>query len=292
MTTTDILGLRLPAETEYYSLANHWNYNSTKLEEYAESLTGSTGIVTGLQAAVGALAGGVHLRGAVNYYADLPATPSEGDAYTVLYTGTSGTTPLGVEYAWASYNNTPQWVPIGVDPSVYARQADLEAVRAALIEQIDNGPKNIADGRHADTTTGGVAFDFADDGTCTATGTASDHKATSAIMLTVCTFTPEADKQYVASGCPFSGSNNTFAMRVTTASDSTIVWETGTGAIFTPSSSDPLTIKFSIKTGTVVDGLAFRPMICSKAAWDISQAFVPYRPSWDAMWAAIQALQA
>lgn len=161
---------------------------------------------------------------------------------------------------------------------------------AALIELVDGGAKNIADGRHADTTTGGVAFVFADDGTCTATGTQTDHKATSAIMLSVCTFTPKAGVTYVVSGCPTGGSNNTYAMRVTTASDSTIVWETGSGASFTPSTNDPLTIKFSIKSGTVCDGLIFQTMVCTEAAWNISHAFAPYCPSLPALYAMIQAL--
>lgn len=156
------------------------------------------------------------------------------------------------------------------------RISNLESAAALLI---DSGAKNIADGRHADTTTGGVAFDFADDGTCIATGTASDHKATSAIMLSVCTFVPESGKQYVASGCQTGGSNNTYAMRVTTASDSTVVWETGAGVSFTPSTNDPLTIKFSIKSGTVCDGLVFKPMVCTETAWNISPKFVPYSPT-------------
>lgn len=174
---------------------------------------------------------------------------------------------------------------------LYDTVNDLQNDRAALVELVDGGAKNIADGRHSDITTGGVAFDFADDGTCTATGTQTNHKATSSIMLSVCTFTPKAGVTYVVSGCPTGGSNNTFAVRVTTAADSTVVWETGSGVSFTPSTSDPLTIKFSIKSGTVCDGLVFKPMICTVADYEISQAFVPYRPSWQEMYEMIQALQ-
>lgn len=79
---------------------------------------------------IASLSGGVHLRGAVNYYSNLPNDPEEGDAYTVLYTGESGTERSGIEYAWANYNSTYQWVPIGVDPSVYAK-ADLSNVPSA-----------------------------------------------------------------------------------------------------------------------------------------------------------------
>lgn len=60
-------------------------------------------------------------RGAVDYYSDLSGitSPEPGDAYTVKYKGTSGTTPEGTEYAWGEYEGTPQWIAIGPDMSQY-----------------------------------------------------------------------------------------------------------------------------------------------------------------------------
>lgn len=60
-------------------------------------------------------------RGAVDYYSDLSeiTSPEPGDAYTVKYKGTSGTTPDGTEYAWGEYEGTPQWIAIGPDMSQY-----------------------------------------------------------------------------------------------------------------------------------------------------------------------------
>jgi len=60
-------------------------------------------------------------RGAVDYYSDLSGitSPEPGDAYTVKYKGTSGTTPDGTEYAWGEYEGTPQWIAIGPDMSQY-----------------------------------------------------------------------------------------------------------------------------------------------------------------------------
>lgn len=52
MTTSEYLGLRLPDPEDYYSLENHWNYNSEKIDQYAASLTGASGVVTLLQVAV------------------------------------------------------------------------------------------------------------------------------------------------------------------------------------------------------------------------------------------------
>lgn len=49
---------------------------------------------------VQALMGGVHYKGEVNYYNNLPNDAEEGDAYTVKYSGTSGSDPDGGEYVW------------------------------------------------------------------------------------------------------------------------------------------------------------------------------------------------
>lgn len=104
----------------------------TLLNDIASAIGDSTLTATleEIRTMIASLSGGVHLRGAVNYYSNLPNDPEEGDAYTVLYTGESGTERSGIEYAWANYNNTFQWVPIGVDPSVYAK-ADLSNVPSA-----------------------------------------------------------------------------------------------------------------------------------------------------------------
>ena len=72
-------------------------------------------------ATIAPLLGGVHYRGSVNYFNDLPSNPQEGDAYTVKYSGTSGTTPDGTEYVWGLDNddNTYKW--IGFSPDTYSK---------------------------------------------------------------------------------------------------------------------------------------------------------------------------
>lgn len=49
---------------------------------------------------VQALMGGVRYKGEVTYYNNLPNDAEEGDAYTVKYSGTSGSDPDGGEYVW------------------------------------------------------------------------------------------------------------------------------------------------------------------------------------------------
>lgn len=45
-----------------------------------------------------------------------------------------------------------------------------------------------------------------------------------------------------------------------------------------------------VEAGTAVD-VTFKPMICTKAAWDISQTYQPYRPSYQALYEMVLALQ-
>lgn len=72
-------------------------------------------------ATIAPLLGGVHYRGSVNYFNNLPSNPAEGDAYTVKYSGTSGTSPDGTEYVWAldTDDNTYKW--IGFSPDTYTK---------------------------------------------------------------------------------------------------------------------------------------------------------------------------
>ena len=72
-------------------------------------------------ATIAPLLGGVHYRGSVNYFDNLPSNPAEGDAYTVKYSGSSGTSPDGTEYVWAldTDDNTYKW--IGFSPDTYTK---------------------------------------------------------------------------------------------------------------------------------------------------------------------------
>lgn len=61
---------------------------------------------------LGRVATGFNWLGAVKYYSDLPASANEGDAYTVMYEGTNGSTVDGTEYAWGQLDDTAQWIPV------------------------------------------------------------------------------------------------------------------------------------------------------------------------------------
>lgn len=80
-----------------------------------------------------AAAAGLKYKGAVNYYNDLPNDAEIGDAYTVLYAGSSGTVPDGTEYVWGELNGTAQWIDFSKDSYTKAEVDALLAAKQALI---------------------------------------------------------------------------------------------------------------------------------------------------------------
>ena len=63
------------------------------------------------------LMGGVHYKGSVSYYNDLPNNAEEGDSYTVKYAGTSGSVEDGTEYTWGydTDSQTFAWISFSKD---------------------------------------------------------------------------------------------------------------------------------------------------------------------------------
>ena len=71
---------------------------------------------------------GILYKGAVNYYNDLPGNAAIGDCYSVLYEGTSGSTPSGAEYIWGKVNDAAaaEWIQLGkdIDLTDYVKNTD------------------------------------------------------------------------------------------------------------------------------------------------------------------------
>ena len=306
MTETSYLGLKKPDPQDYYDVGD-WNDNSDTLDAFAEGLAGDGGVLQQMQSAIAALAGGVHLKGAVNYYTDLPATgQSEGDAYTVLYSGTSGADPLGVEYVWATYNNTAQWIPLGVDPTYYAKAADLATETAArqsadtkqtdaLAYIIDNGPKNVANWVASTETITDVTFTVNADRTVTTTASgAVAARRQKALNFTIPASLPAGT--YVLSGCPAggaSGSTTRYCLYIWDSTSNSRISQndTGSGVTFewNPDPTHSYNITIDIRSGSNPNGLVFKPMISAEEAHKISDAYKPYAPSNAELYAMIQA---
>lgn len=190
-----------------------------------------------------------------------------------------------------------------IDAALHEQAVDIgeaeeseAADRAALVEIIDSGPKNRLTFKDLDmikaqntggTWTGnvyefrGVTYTVNSDFTVSANGTATGGNA-NLILSPQGGFSIEPGS-WILSGCPSGGSSSTYNIAIAgTASD------VGSTAEFTSCSS--VITRIYILEGTRVDNLTFKPMICSKAAWDISQAYQPYRPSYQEMYDMILAL--
>jgi len=108
------------------------------------------------------LMGGVHYRGSVSYYDDLPANPAEGDSYTVKYAGSTGSVEDGTEYTWGYDTDTSDYAWISFSKDAYSKaetdvllsgkqailsQAQLNAVNSGIdsakVEQIETNKNNI-----------------------------------------------------------------------------------------------------------------------------------------------------
>jgi len=110
------------------------------------------------------LMGGVHYRGSVNYYADLPNNAQEGDSYTVKYAGTSGSIADGTEYTWGYDTDLEDYAWISFSKDAYSKaetdallsgkqatlsQAQLNAVNSGIdsekVAQIATNVSDISD---------------------------------------------------------------------------------------------------------------------------------------------------
>lgn len=189
----------------------------------------------------------------------------------------------------------------GIESEQESHGAALDEDRAALVEIVDSGAKNVlnyteigTNSSHGSTfTNNGVTFTLNSDGSITATRTESSA-ADSSCNLRISTGSLYVDDyctgEYVLSGCPVGGGENTFSLRALRG-DTYRVTDTGDGALL-PSKESSTDIYINMLYSKDYDSaITFEPMICTKAAWDISQQYVPYRPSYDELIARIEALE-
>lgn len=156
--------------------------------------------------------------------------------------------------------------------------------RAALVELVDSGAKNkLSIGAPTSVPTGLTCVRNSDD-TYTVSGTLT---AANSISFNI----DAIEGDLVLSGCPEGGGNDTYLLRIT-KSGSQVVGsvDTGNGSnVFTMEGTGyALNIRFG--AGTYTD-VIFKPMICTKAEWDISQEYQPYRPSYQELYEMVKALQ-
>lgn len=98
------------------------------------------------------LMGGVHYRGSVSYYTDLPNDANEGDSYTVKYAGTSGSVADGTEYTWGYDTDVQDYAWISFSKDAYSK-AETDALLAEKQTQINLNTSEITGQQNATTDT-------------------------------------------------------------------------------------------------------------------------------------------
>lgn len=186
--------------------------------------------------------------------------------------------------AYINYDSTHRAVSDAEKTAWNTTTTNEAADRAALVEVVDSKDKNRLPFNNLDTIKGqnvggawadnaytwnGVTFTINEDFSITVNGTATGGNAV-LVLSEPGGFSIE-EGNWVLSGCPEGGSSSTYSISIAAT-----VSDTGASAQFT-SCSSKLTRLYIIE-GTTVSDLTFKPMICSKADWDISQKYIPNKP--------------
>ena len=229
-----------------------------------------------------AIGGGLHWKGAVSYYSNLPSDAELGDMWTVLYEGTTGTDPCGDEYAWGTLSGTEQWILIGketysktqIDDMVdgLADEINTNKNNISLLETM-NGAKNIVSISTIEKVSADDLTINVNNGIITITGTQHGN-ANIGIPVSL------TAGRYYLSGCPTGGGNNTYRvdLRVTTGGNLYVdTADTGNGFAFTVDSTVTIYYNIRIASDYTVSSLHIKPMIITKAAYDAGYTdFCPY----------------
>ena len=236
----------------------------------------------------------------------------KGDTGSGVLLTSSSETGLYVNIAvYSGYNiQNLTFKPMIIDKSVYdtgflnyqpyaksnADLTQLEATdRAELVELVDSGAKNKFDLPSLDAlkvsnssgtwsnnvyTLNNVTFTVdTTNKTISTSGTAS-----AVTQFIVESINPESTKYsgLILSGCPSGGDyDNGYSLFTANNSLQTIEKDTGDGVLV--GSTAIRYINIMCRNGTNMSGKVFKPMICTKAAFDVSPAFVPYRPDYDTL---------
>lgn len=228
----------------------------------------------------------MNFKGSVSDPGELPDEATEGDCYRVLFYAGEEHNILNKLY----YRKATTWEAIAVDSyTQYEIDTKFSKDEAALAEIIDSGAKNrlavdeLGLSQNPGTTYvhQGVTFVLNSDSTVTVTRTATGtDTAVCNLRYNGNAFylNPYCTGDYIMSGCPAGGSLDTYYLEAVNSTGATEYRKAddGTGARLTSYTGDKnIIVRIKIDKNYSPDGLIFKPMVCSKAAWDITQAFVP-----------------
>lgn len=257
-----------------------------------------------------------HLRsGTYKLVVDIKTASSNGSAIAAIYskTGTISTNNLqnktGVQvyeftisteddYGVLTKLYAGSWRMMICEADMYAKDSsyvpyslpnyDLTRLqaedRAALAEEIDAGAKNLLNNSLANgTVSQNVTATVASNGSFTLSGTASTNTDATFPLISNTQFKAGT---YVGTGCPKNGDIAKYRIDYV-VNDSTVYRDYGDGVEFTLTSAANVRAQAVVYRNTAAPSGTWYPMLCTKAAFGVSNKFVPYRPSWDVIQEAI-----
>lgn len=196
--------------------------------------------------------------------------------------------------------NTAQLAAVnsGIDSD---KVEDIDENRAALVEIVDSGAKNVVyfsevgtNSSHGTTyVSNGVTFTLNPDFSITAERTATST-VDSSCNLRIGTGSLYVDDYctggYVLSGCPEGGGESTYSLRALRGNDYRVT-DTGEGAVLPDKGANSSIYINMLVMATFEGTITFKPMICTKAAWGISQDYQPYRPPYQELYERVLTLE-
>ena len=175
----------------------------------------------------------------------------------------------------------------GIDSTKVAQietnKNNISKDEAALVELVDGSAKNLLKNDAASQSTVVVN----PDGTMTINGTNSGSVN---LEISVSTVLPAGD--YVLSAGDIVSSVYLTARIATGGDQYTCTGPTKFVSFHLDAETQIERIYLFINSGTAISNLTVKPMICTEAAWKISQAYQPYRPSYQELYEMVKALQA
>lgn len=163
---------------------------------------------------------------------------------------------------------------------------DNVATKDAIAELINSGAKNLIQNAATSRTENGVTFTVNADGTVSLTGTAS---ATIWFPI-MANMSIDSGTYTISNGLTddtarvIISTTNSISARIFDSNESGYITKT-IDAI------SGVNAYLRVASGKVTDGAVVKPMLCVKAAGDISPAYVPHRPSYDELIARVEALE-
>ena len=216
-------------------------------------------------------------------------------SYWVFLTNSTAYSNMSQSEASAGSSTTDRLITAKVlsdtiDEKIDPLENNISKDEAALVELVDGGAKNIFEVPTPTVTNNGVQFTISN-GVITAT-ILSETRTDAAVFNIADSLNLKENEEYIFMvGLPSGASSSTYFYDVYDAS-----WANrDVYSITRTLESSRKRVRFVIAkeyTGAVGTTIIAKPMICTKAAWNISQTYQPYRPSYQELYEMVKALQA